>query len=196
MRTKLEAKDVNIKNLKTFKNYEKEGKNHNIREKMVVCKDSTFGTVIIYLYSDIDRFNEVRQKIFNSPENVGPARGYCSFGSVDGNAICVVWLNNKYKLEKTIPTCMHEITHIAQDIIAHTCIDDKSGELEAYIVARECNRVLNKLYNIYKSKPTLAIDNIVQSIVSDSMEYADGTTGTTTKSKTSDIFRRKARACI
>jgi hypothetical protein len=107
----------------------------------------------------------------------------------------VVWINNKYKLEKTIPTCMHEITHIAQNIISYTCIDDKSGELEAYIVARECNRVLNKLYNIYKSKPTLAIDNIVQSIVSDSTEYADGTT-TKSKSKTSDIFRRKARASI
>lgn len=192
MRTKLEAKDVS---LKTFKNYEKEGKNHNIREKMVVCKDSTFGTVIIYLYSDIDRFNEVRRKVFNSSEDVGPARGYCSYGSIDGNSTCVVWINNKYKLEKTIPTCMHEITHVAQNIISHTCIDDKSGEVEAYIIARECNRVLNKLYNIYKSKPTLAIDNIVQSIVSD-MEFTDGTTTTKTKSKTSDIFRRKARASI
>lgn len=119
--------------------------------RIVFGQDPTFMVPIVYAYADFDTYCRLSENLFvDSKHSEVPARGYSSFGSgkVEGFNICLIWMNNNVPLLDTIPTCIHEIVHMSQDVLAHAGVKDASGEVQAYTVERESARVLKKLYGI------------------------------------------------
>jgi hypothetical protein len=57
-------------------------------------------------------------------------------------------MNNDTPLIDTLPTCIHEIVHMSQDILDVAGVKDSSGEVQAYIVERESARIMKEMYGI------------------------------------------------
>ena len=124
--------------------------------RVVAGADDTFGVGIVYAYGGLGVYVGLYRAMFkDSPwrkddggeDEESPASAYCAFGpGPDEHPLALVWLNDRTPLEETVPSCMHEISHLADSIIGHAGVEDGNGELRAYIVGREARRVLRGLY--------------------------------------------------
>ena len=122
--------------------------------KTVVAFDDTFKMGIVYIYGLNRQYVELKARLYAKARlDVSTANGMCSMGAAHPSLRCanmtVVWVNSETrKLTECLPTFIHEITHLAQDIHEAAGIQDKSGELMALIEQRESERVLSEIYGM------------------------------------------------
>lgn len=121
--------------------------------KIFVSEDLTYHVPIVYCYGDVGTLNDLKGVLFkNSPPKSGIAKGYEVFGTASdavGNLnMCLVWVNNEDPLMETMPGIVHEIVHASQEILKHACVEDSSGEAQAYLVERECCKVFREMYGM------------------------------------------------
>lgn len=121
-------------------------------DTVILGRDETYRVELVYAYGPVSLYRELGDKLFGP--GVVPtdsAKGFFTFGPLNGThdvMVGLVWVNNSYKLEETLPVCIHEIVHVSQDILRYAQVEDRCGEAQAYIVERECARVLEQLYRM------------------------------------------------
>ena len=120
--------------------------------KIVYATEPTFSVLMVYAYGDFQSYRELAGKLFRNPRpSEFTANGFAAFGcGVDeiGQFVSLIWVNNDQPLENTLPVFVHEIVHLSQDILDHAGIKDESGELQAYMVERECKRVMREFFGM------------------------------------------------
>ena len=120
--------------------------------KIVYATEPTFSVLMVYAYGDFQSYRELAGKLFRNPRpSEFTANGFAAFGcGVEeiGQFVSLIWVNNDQPLENTLPVFVHEIVHLSQDILDHAGIKDESGELQAYMVERECKRVMREFFGM------------------------------------------------
>ena len=124
--------------------------------KITFGYDDIFCHPIVYTYCDFPTYQNIYRKVFVShdpPEN--SAIGYCTTGrigvKVDGAynySVILVWANSSTPFEKSLPTFVHEIVHVAQDIFNDVHVDDADGEAMSIFVEREVKRILKEFFHL------------------------------------------------
>jgi len=117
---------------------------------MLVWVDGTFEVGIIFVYCSFQEYKKIYNLIFRGKDTPqSEANGYTTFGtSVNMGVVALVWINNRDEKSTTIPTMVHEMSHVADDIVDHVGIVDKSGEARAYILTSHARKILEKFYGI------------------------------------------------
>lgn len=117
--------------------------------KVHVGYDDTFRVAIVYAYGTFDDYKTLRKALYEEKgHGERPAKGLCSFGQAVkeiGHALSFVWVSNEEPLKDTLPTFVHEIVHMSQDIIKHVQVEDESGEVQAYMIERELAVVMKEM---------------------------------------------------
>ncbi len=76
-----------------------------------------------------------------------------------------MWINSVAPKDETMSTMIHEMSHVA-DFIVETCgISDGNGEIRAYIMESESQRVFQSIYGL-KGKTVVKLDKIVSDLSS------------------------------
>ncbi len=129
---------------------EKSTKGKSGETKIAYGYDTTFDIPFIYAYADFEAYKSLSKALFSNPHpSEYPAHGFAAIGSGKGdvgNCVCLIWVNNEIPLEESLPTFVHEIVHLSQDIMSQAGADDRNGELQAYMVEREFVRVMREFF--------------------------------------------------
>ena len=129
---------------------EQSAKGKSAETKIAYGYDSTFGMPFVYAYGDFEAYHSLAKALFSNPNpSECPARGYAAMGAGKGDVghcVCIIWVNNEPPLKESLPTFVHEIVHLSQDIMAQAGADDRNGELQAYMVEREFMRVMREFF--------------------------------------------------
>lgn len=137
-------------------------------QKVLYWYDETFSVGIVYAYGPLSLYRDLVARLY--PEEMRDedhektwketAKGYCTFGpcrnpdSAPGEdlppvaSVGLIWLNNCSPLLETLPVCVHEITHLTQDVLHLARVEDSSGEVQAYMAEREFAKVMEQLYGM------------------------------------------------
>lgn len=109
--------------------------------------DSTFKVAIVYVYCGYQDYMALKARIYSDHDRRTPrANALCSVGAASpeaggGNAI-VVWVNSDVvPREAMAPSLAHELSHLADHVLETAGVNDSSGEVRAYIIGRETERV-------------------------------------------------------
>ena len=131
------------------------------RGDLLVAGDDTFGIALVYAYGTFGEFNELRWKLYGDKTKLSEADGYCAnsiMQSSDHPGI-LVWINSDIPKNQCFPTLIHEISHLADHILANARAEDRSGETRACIMEREIARVFPVMFGI-KCHTALDIDKV------------------------------------
>ena len=137
-------------------------------QKVLYWYDETFSVGIVYAYGPLSLYRDLVARLY--PEEMRDtdrektwketAKGYCTFGpcrnpnAIPGEesepvaSVGLIWLNNDIPLLETLPVCVHEITHLTQDVLHLARVEDSSGEVQAYMAEREFAKVMEQLYGM------------------------------------------------
>ncbi len=123
------------------------------KSQVLIGNNNMVEIPVVYVYGSLELFKDIRTKLFgNDKEEFGDAKGYCTFGRLtigeEGACVAVVWANWKYTKVQALPIIVHELSHAADDIMAHACVKDESGEAKAYFIETEFKFVLEKMCGI------------------------------------------------
>ena len=123
------------------------------KSKVLIGKNNMFEIPVVYVYGPLELFTDIRTKLFGPEKSeFGDAKGYCTFGRLtigeEGACVAVVWANWQYTKEQALPIFVHELSHAAEDIMAHACVKDENGETKAYFMETEFTFVLEKMCGI------------------------------------------------
>ena len=140
------------------------------KPRVIIGNDNMFEIPVVYVYGPLELYTDIREKLFG-PDKVefGDAKGYCTFGRMtigeEGACVAVVWANWRYTPEQAMPIIVHELSHAADDIMAHACIKDEGGEVKAYFIEAEFAYFLEKMYGIkMPRKPTELVKELLHDI--------------------------------
>lgn len=116
----------------------------------LVAFDEVFGGVIVYAYCSKRDFCELYEKLYGERPAMKEAHAYCFHGEAKEVRAFVefIWVNSIEERPGAIPVFMHEIVHLADNLISHAGVKDSAGELIAHLVERETRRVLRHFYGI------------------------------------------------
>jgi hypothetical protein len=118
---------------------------------ILVGVDDLFGCAIIYAHCTFDEMKILYKKIYDQDSKHDESLGYCFHGPFRrGMAMAeFVWVSSeRNERNDAVPTFMHEISHMADNIITSACVNDRSGEVRANIVERESRKVLLHFFGI------------------------------------------------
>ena len=141
--------------------------------KVHVGYDDTFRVAIVYAYGTFEDYKTLRKALYEEKgHGERPAKGLCSFGQgvkEIGHALSFVWVSNEDPIEDTLPTFVHEIVHMSQDIIKHVQVEDESGEVQAYMIERELAVVMKEMLGMDVSDcdVTEKVKNVIDRIGSE-----------------------------
>ena len=111
--------------------------------------DETYDVGIVRLYCPFVKFVDVAMKMYR-PEDVPTvyARGYCIFGrTTDGKRMVgTVWVDSDLSPDAAVPVLVHELSHLADDILKYAGVDDREGEARAYLMEREARKFRSRLH--------------------------------------------------
>ena len=165
---------------KTKKGIKKRGEdtsNGKGAEVIAICGyDSTFHVALVYAYGRPEAYSSLEAKFFSKPNLSTSGRSACSFGTgVEslGSMVGFAWVNSeKCKLENSLPHFLHEITHLSQGILDYAGVKDSSGEVQAYLVEREFERLVHEMCNSKppSTKAISAVESIIQDLFGPSAE--------------------------
>ena len=130
------------------------------KSQVLIGNNNMFEIPIVYIYGPLELFTDIRTKLFGPDKaEFGDAKGYCTFGRMtigeEGACVAVVWANWQYTKEQALPIFVHELSHAAEDIMAHACVKDENGETKAYFMETEFSYVLEKMCGVkMPRKPT------------------------------------------
>ena len=135
--------------------------------KTICGFDPTFNVALVYAYGSFEAYSALETKLFSTPEKSVSARSCCSFGigarDID-TMVGLAWVNSKKcKFEHSLPAFLHETVHLSQAILDFAGVKDASGELQAYTVERECERLLRELYN--QKLPTVKAEAAIKAVL-------------------------------
>lgn len=131
------------------------------RGDLLVAGDDTFGIALVYAYGTFGEFNELRWKLYGDTTKLSEADGYCANSIVRSNDQpgIFVWINSAIPKNQCFPTLIHEISHLADHILANARAEDRSGETRACIMEREVARVFPAMFGI-KCHTALDVDKV------------------------------------
>lgn len=121
--------------------------------KVLVSEDLTYHVPIVYCYGDAGTLSDLKAVLFHKgPDKGNMAKGFEIFGHASSDigdvSMCLVWISNSEPLKDTVAGMVHEIVHASQDILKHAGVSDSSGEAQAYLVERECQKVFREMYGM------------------------------------------------
>ena len=131
---------------------------------LLAVVDDLFEGAIVYAYCTFSEMKTLFGKIYTREFEGEPAQAYSFYGPLRGGAVSAgfVWVDSdRTRRVDAIPSFMHEICHLADNVIEGACVDDKKGEVRAYLVERECRRILNAFFGI-KAKPSLTAEDALE----------------------------------
>lgn len=139
--------------------------------KVLIGNNTMFEIPIVYVYGPLELFTDIRTKLFGPDKSeFGDAKGYCTFGRMtigeEGACVAVVWANWQYTKEQALPIFVHELSHAAEDIMAHACVKDENGETKAYFMEAEFSYILEKMCGVkMPRKPTELVNQALHDIL-------------------------------
>lgn len=131
------------------------------RGDLLVGSDETFGIALVYAYGTFEELNALHEKMYGVKPKLAESNGYCLNGilrSGDCSGI-LVWVNSDIPKNQCFPTLVHEISHLADDILSNARAEDRSGETRAYIIEREIARVFPAMFGL-KCHAALDVDKV------------------------------------
>ena len=122
---------------------------------MLTFVDDLFGCAVVYAYCSFSDLKVLYKKIYGNELDIPSAGGYCFHGLLNGSGghAELVWVNNiRERKDDAIPTFMHEISHLADNIVKGANVEDSNEEVKAHIIERESRRVLNEMFGVCATK--------------------------------------------
>lgn len=117
------------------------------------CYDNTFKVYVVYACCSVKDQDGLRRRLFANPSaQYVDSHGFCSVGAMTeeagGGNLCFVWVDSSLSREDRLPALVHEMSHLADNIVAAAGIEDASGEVKAYLLGRETERIMGPLCGI------------------------------------------------
>ena len=131
---------------------------------LLAVVDDLFEGAIFYAYCTFSEMKALSGKIYSQEFEGAAAQAYSFYGPLRGSVVSAgfVWVDSdRARRVDAIPSFMHEICHLADNIIEGACVDDRKGEVRAYLVERECRRILNAFFGI-RAKMTLTAEDVLE----------------------------------
>ena len=132
----------------------------------IVCTENlTFHTLVVYAYASVETCKDLLDTLFKDPvasatlsekdPKDAQAKGDSWFqsapdelGGKEGVGLCLIWMNNRYPLLHTIPTCIHEMVHLAAETVKCASVVDVDRGAQSCLVRNEAAKVLRELYGL------------------------------------------------
>lgn len=133
-----------------------------------------FRVTVVYLYCDKLTYSRNYTKLFGCkpPHDKSCPNGRTSFGpSTQGTYAAIVWLNKRRNRLDALPTFVHELSHLADNVIDLCAIRDSSGETKAYLMESEMHAVASKMFGLGLSEHEY--DKIIEKLVDASDKKGD-----------------------